>query len=167
MANFLQKFDTAEGQAVAMGLVFFFIFMAYYTIQGFSGKLYGSTLGSNIELTIYAVFAIFCNVAPAVVNKCGCKVSMAIGALGYAALVSFSLVYFLSDADEKLEPLIIFGGALLGVGAGILWTAQGRLILQYSDGTNTGHLFSIFWRCARARMKLMKTILIRFVTFLL
>ena len=70
---------------------------------------------------------------------------MFIGALGYAALVAFSLVYFIGKGDQSLEPLIIFGGALLGLGAGLLWTAQGRLILQYSDGTNTGHLFSIFW----------------------
>lgn len=139
------KFKSPEGQSLAMGGVFFFVFMAYYIIQGFSGKLYGSTLGSNVELTIYAVFAVFCNIAPAIVNKWGCKLSMAIGILGYASLVAFSLVYFIGNGDEALQPLIILGGALLGVGAALLWTAQGRMILQYSDGENTGHLFSLFW----------------------
>eukprot|EP00747_Dinoflagellata_sp_TGD_P052568 gnl/TRDRNA2_/TRDRNA2_147978_c0_seq2.p1 gnl/TRDRNA2_/TRDRNA2_147978_c0~~gnl/TRDRNA2_/TRDRNA2_147978_c0_seq2.p1 ORF type:complete len:406 (+),score=27.33 gnl/TRDRNA2_/TRDRNA2_147978_c0_seq2:130-1218(+) len=42
------------------------------------------------------------------------------------------------------------GGCVLGLGAALLWTGQGRLILDYSDDSNRGELFSIFWSFYRA-----------------
>lgn len=98
-----------------------------------------------MELTVYAVFTVFCFVAPPVTNKLGCRVTMFVGIMGYAALVAVSLVYFESGSDKRYEPWVIVGGGLLGIGAAFLWTAQGKLILQYSDGTDTGNLFALFW----------------------
>jgi MFS family permease len=34
---------------------------------------------------------------------------------------------------------------VLGVGAAMLWTAQGRLVLEWSDGTDAARLYGIFW----------------------
>ena len=77
-------FRTGEGQTVLLGLVFLFVFMAYYMIQGYSANLYGSTLGSNMETTLYAVLAVFCFPAPAITNKLGTRLTMFIGIIGYA-----------------------------------------------------------------------------------
>lgn len=140
-----EGWSSPEGQAILLGIVFYFIFMAFYTIQGFSAKLYGTKLGSNVEFTIYLVFAIFCNISPAIVNKIGCRLSMFIGSLGYAILVVASLFYFIMEEKSKYEYIVIIGACFLGFGASLLWTGQGKMILQYSSGDNTGLLFSIFW----------------------
>jgi len=135
-------FHTGEGQTVLLGLVFMFVFMAYYMIQGFSANLYGETLGSNMETTLYAVFTVSCFPAPAITNKLGPRVTMFLGIMGYAVLVGASLLYYLGLVGQWA---VIAGGAVNGVGAALLWTAQGRLMLQYSDGTDSGRIFAIFW----------------------
>lgn len=163
------KFNSPEGQTILIGLIFFFVFIAYEmmqvwlllfcaplivmlfsvlvfsTVQGYFGKLYGSTIGSDIGFTIYALFTVSSLFAAAVTNILGCKITIFIGILGYACLVIFSLIYFESGMDEKYVPLVMMGSGFLGIGAGLLWTAQGRLMLQYSNDNDAGYLFSIFW----------------------
>uniref|UniRef100_A0A7S2WEB7 Major facilitator superfamily (MFS) profile domain-containing protein n=1 Tax=Rhizochromulina marina TaxID=1034831 RepID=A0A7S2WEB7_9STRA len=99
-------------------------------------------MGSDMEMTLYAVFTVFCFLAPSVTNKLGTRFTMFLGVLGYAALVAASLVYLLGLVGRWL---VILGGAVNGVGAAFMWTAQGRLMLQYSDGTDSGRIFAIFW----------------------
>merc|ERR1719424_492529 len=78
---------------------------------------------------------------------------MFLGMLGYATLVAASLVYFIlgeGSGSGKTSPhswIIIAGGGVLGVGASLLWTAQGRLILEYSGegGGDAGRFWGIFW----------------------
>lgn len=52
--------------------------------QDYSANLYGPTLGSNMELTLYAVFTVFCFVAPVITNKLGSRRTMFLGVMGYA-----------------------------------------------------------------------------------
>jgi len=138
-------------QVVIMGLIFMFVFISFSTIQVFSAKLYGDQLGSNINLTLYGVFAFSCFVAPAITARLGCKKTMFCGILGYAALVVSGLIYFEAGGTKEnpgsfaLQAVPIIGGALLGFGAAILWTAQGQLILEYTTEENRGYYFGIFW----------------------
>jgi len=117
------------------------------TIQAFAADLYTPDLGSDSAFDIYLVFTIACFISPSITNKLGCKNTMFFGVLGYAGLVLSSLIYFLTDEDNRpdIEWLVQLGGCCCGLGAALLWTAQGRLILQYSDGSDGGTLFSIFW----------------------
>lgn len=39
----------------------------------------------------------------------------------------------------------IFAGALLGVCAGLLWTAQGTIMVSYPMEAHKGKYFAIFW----------------------
>ena len=149
------QWNTGEGQTVVLGLVFMFVFMAYYMIQGFSANLYAADLGSNMEATLYATFTVFCFLAPPITNKIGTRLALFIGILGYAVLVGCSMGYYLynasdDDRDDDDEGVggwvIILGGAINGIGAALLWTAQGRLMLQYSDGgSDSARIFAIFW----------------------
>ena len=93
---------------------------------------------------LYLSFSFFSFLSPSVTNKLGAKMTMFLGTIGYGGLVAASLVYF-ENLEEKLDCVVILGGVSCGLGAALLWTAQGRLIMQYSDGTDNGHLFSIFW----------------------
>ena len=95
-----------------------------------------------METALYATFTLFCFVAPAVVNILGPRIAMFLGIMGYATLVGLSLLYYLGSAGQFV---VILGGAINGVGAALLWTAQGRLMLQYSNGDDAGRIFTIFW----------------------
>lgn len=135
---------TPTGQVAILGLIFLFIFTAYMTIQGFASQLYGPELGSNMASTLYATFTVACFFAPSVTNKLGSRLTLFLGALGYAALVLASLIYSVVQAPW-CKPIVVLGGGILGVGAALLWTAQGRIMLELSDGSDQGKLFSIFW----------------------
>ena len=43
------------------------------------------------------------------------------------------------------EWLAIAGGAALGVGAGLFWTAQGSLMMAYATPNTRGKLIALFW----------------------
>jgi len=46
---------------------------------------------------------------------------------------------------ENAGPFNIASGAILGIGAGFLWTAQGSLMLAYPTENNKGKFIAIFW----------------------
>jgi MFS family permease len=127
---------------VLVGLIFLFAFSAYQMEQNYAGKLYGELLGSEINLALYATFTFACFVAPMIVLSFGIKESMALGLLGYATLTVAGLIYFNTG---KSIGLLIAGAMCVGFGASLLWTAQGTFLLQHSDDSNRGFLFSVFW----------------------
>lgn len=45
---------------------------------------------------------------------------------------------------------VVAAGALLGVCAGLLWTAQGSLMLAYGTEQTKGRLIALFWIGASA-----------------
>lgn len=65
----------------------------------------------------------------------GLKPAMALGLLGYAALTVAGMVYF---STGQSQGGLLFGGACVGVGAALLWTAQGTFLLQHADDSNRG-----------------------------
>ncbi|KAL7528307.1 hypothetical protein ACHAWF_002514 [Thalassiosira exigua] len=164
VANAPSWYRTPTIQTCALGFVFFWVFAAYTTIQFYSASVYGPTLAADCVSSIYLAFTLACLISPGVVNKCGCRLSMFFGILGYASLVLVSLIYFLFGGHNIIwaRRLVVMGGVFVGCGASLLWTAQGRLILQYASragrleacggglqndgGTNrTGKLMGLFW----------------------
>ena len=79
------------GQVFLLGLVFLLVFTAYITIQAFASKLYGSTLASNMALTLYAVFTAACFLAPAITNVLGPRFTLFLGSLG--AFLAVTVIY--------------------------------------------------------------------------
>jgi hypothetical protein len=124
---------------MALGMVFFFVFTSYTTIQFYARSTYGAELAANSVSAIYASFTLACLVAPTVTNQWGSRITMCVGILGYATLVAASLIYFVvneadaaGDGKPRMGWIVVLGGAILGCGAALLWTAQGRLLLQYA-----------------------------------
>lgn len=133
---------TREGQLVLLGIIFFFVFIAYTMMQDFSASLYGDKLGAAGMATLYAFFTAACFVAPAIANVLGPRLTLCVGATSYALLALGSLLVTLG----LLGPWsIILVGAVNGMGSALFWTAQGRLMLQYADQANRGRAFAIFW----------------------
>lgn len=143
------------------------VFAAYTTIQFYSASTYGSSLAADCVSAVYLTFTATCLISPSIINKYGCRFSMFFGVLGYASLVLASLIYFLYGGENVTwaRRLVVAGGAVLGCGASTLWTAQGRLILQYASRaeqletpmeptdpaekrngkSQTGKLMGLFW----------------------
>jgi hypothetical protein len=108
------------------------VFAAYTAIQFYAASTYGTTLAANSASAVYLCFTDSCLVAPAVTNKLGNRTAMSLGILGYATLVgACSLLYIVKG--EAWSMAAVFGGCVLGCGATLLWTGQGRgLILSYA-----------------------------------
>jgi hypothetical protein len=72
---------------------------------------------------------------------------MFFGVLAYASLVLSSLIYFLYGGPDVLwsRRMVVAGGAILGCGASLLWTSQGRLILQYASKAEEFHHFGVYF----------------------
>ena len=136
--------QNARAQSALVGLIFLFVFIAYLTIQGYASQLYGADLASQMETTLYAVFTLACFVAPPVTNRLGTRVTMCLGVLGYGALVGASLLLAIYQAPW-CRAVVVVGGGVLGVGAALLWTAQGRFMLEWAEGADSGRIFAIFW----------------------
>ena len=128
-------YRTPTVQAATLGIVFFWVFAAYTTVQFYSASTYGPELAADCVSAVYLTFTLTCLVSPGIINKFGCRVSMFVGVLGYANLVLASLIYFQHGGENVrwARRLVVAGGAILGIGASMLWTAQGRLILQYAS----------------------------------
>ena len=135
--------QNARAQSALVGLIFLFVFIAYLTIQGYASQLYGADLASQMETTLYAVFTLACFVAPPVTNRLGTRVTMCLGVLGYGALVGASLL--LRSTGRRGAAVVVVGGGVLDVGAALLWTAQGRFMLEWAEGADSGRIFAIFW----------------------
>jgi hypothetical protein len=75
------------------------------------------------------------------VNYLGVKVTLSFGGIGYC-IYALSL---LLSVHFSVGGFNIFAGALLGVCAGLLWTAQGTIMISYPAEADKGKYFGIFW----------------------
>ena len=54
-------------------------------------------------------------------------------------------ISLLASDYANVQGFNIFAGALLGVCAGLLWTAQGTIMLSYPGENEKGNFFAWFW----------------------
>jgi MFS family permease len=92
---------------------------------------------------LYATFSIFGLLAGGLNNILGPRLLLFLGGLTYA-LYSSSYIAILLNGDSA-GPYAIATGALLGAGAGLLWAAQGAMIMAYPPPDKKGSYFAIFW----------------------
>tara|TARA_R110002003_G_scaffold97_12_gene7840 strand:+ start:23397 stop:23843 length:447 start_codon:yes stop_codon:yes gene_type:complete len=90
---------------------------------------------------LYATFAVVGFFAGTVVNVLGIRTSLAFGGLGYCVYVSAFLCF---NHTANLG-YVVFSGLLLGCCAGILWAAQGAIMMSYPDEKRKGRYISWFW----------------------
>jgi len=128
-------YRTPKAQTAMLGMVFFFVFTGWTTIQFFSQSTYGADLAADCVSVVYFTFTVTCLVSPGFVNKWGCRLCIFLGVLGYGPIVLTSVIYFLYGGEDVLwaRRLVVLAGAVVGCGAATLWTSQGRLILEYAS----------------------------------
>ncbi|KAH7693342.1 Ion channel regulatory protein, partial [Aphelenchoides avenae] len=119
-----------------LGIAFFFVFFAFNS-QGFIEQTVVDTLA-----IIYFVFTFANFVAAPIVGKLKAKWSMVVGALTYGIFQAGFL--FLN------EPFLYISSAMMGIGAAVIWTAQGKYLSLNSSEETAGKHSGIFWAISQA-----------------
>ncbi|KAJ2006356.1 hypothetical protein H4R26_001439 [Coemansia thaxteri] len=99
------------------------------------------TVSNNTNTGLYCTFIIFGVLGGAIVNLLGIRWTICLSGLTYA-LYSSSYIYY---NHTKNGAFSIATGPILGIGAGILWSAQGMVMMSYPEEHQKGKYISIFW----------------------
>ena len=74
-------------------------------------------------------------------NRLGIRLTVGLGGVGYVVYSASFLAYNYTGNEQ----FVVFSGSLLGVCAGLLWTAQATVMLSYPDELSKGKHISWFW----------------------
>lgn len=110
------------------------------TGMGGGGQL-STQASDDANTALYSTFAVVGFFAGTVTNRLGIKLTLSLGGIGYC-IYSAS---FLSYSHNQNMGFVIFAGAFLGVCAGLLWAAQGAIMMSYPPEQYKGRYISWFW----------------------
>lgn len=97
---------------------------------------------ANNGLTaLYATFAVFGLLGGGIYNLLGPHKTLFFGCSFYILYVG-SFLYYNHHSDQAF---VIAAGALLGMGAGLLWAGQGAMMTAYPTDDRKGLYISLFW----------------------
>ncbi|KAK4033706.1 major facilitator superfamily domain-containing protein [Parachaetomium inaequale] len=100
-----------------------------------------ATAQNDASTALYSTFAVVGFFSGTIANKLGVKATLAFGGLGYCIYAAS----FLSYNHNQNHGFVVFAGAFLGVCAGLLWTAQGTIMMAYPPEEKKGRYISYFW----------------------
>ncbi|KAJ2780882.1 hypothetical protein GGI15_003385 [Coemansia interrupta] len=136
------SYYSALTQVIIVGFVCFLCPGMFNAVNGLGGGgQLDATAGNNANTALYSTFVVFGVLGGAIVNLCGVRWTIFGSGFTYA-LYSASYIYLNHKADGSFT---IAAGALLGVGAGILWAAQGMIMVSYPREEEKGKYIAIFW----------------------
>ncbi|THH18809.1 hypothetical protein EW146_g2221 [Bondarzewia mesenterica] len=130
-------------QVAMLGVVCFMCPGLFNALNGLgAGGQIDSANSANANVALYSTFSFSGFFAGSINNKIGPKLTLLIGSCGYALYIgSFLAVNIHSNAG----PFVVAAGAVLGVCAGLLWTAQGSIMLAYPTENEKGKYIGVFW----------------------
>jgi hypothetical protein len=108
-------------------------------IPGISRCSWRTVIKQNTAL--YSAFAVFGFFGGTFINKLGVKWTLAFGGVGYCIYAISLLVSVHADVSG----FNLFAGTWLGICAGLLWTAQGTIMISYPHEDQKGRYFAWFW----------------------
>jgi MFS family permease len=98
-------------------------------------------LSDTANGVLYGLFALTGLVSGGICNLLGPRLTLFFGTLGYALYVG-SLWCFQTQGTQWF---FILAGAILGITAALLWSAQGEIMMSYPLEKDKGKMFGIFW----------------------
>lgn len=135
-------YASPPSQLLIVSLVCFLCPGMFNALSGMGGGGQVNPQAANDANTaLYSTFAVVGFFAGTFTNKLGIKVALSFGGLGYCIYVASFLCY----SHTQNNGFVIFAGALLGVCAGLLWTAQGAIMMSYPPEGSKGRYISWFW----------------------
>ncbi|KAF9922900.1 hypothetical protein FBU30_006975 [Linnemannia zychae] len=136
------RWTSPLAQIIAVGLICFTCPGMYNALNSLGGGgQVDSKVGQNANTALNTCFALFGLVSGAIHNKLGPKMTIFLGCTTYCLYAGSFLAY----NHHKTAWFNITAGALLGVGAAMLWTAQGAMMMAYPPEREKGKYISIFW----------------------
>jgi len=130
-------------QVIMLGFVCFMCPGLFNALNGvgYAGQLSSET-SANANSALYAAFAVVAFFAGSINNVLGARLTLLIGSFGYMLYIGSLLAV---NIHPHANAFVIVAGAILGVCAGLLWTAQGSLMLAYPTEAQKGRFIGIFW----------------------
>ena len=114
----------------------------FNALNGIGGAGLSNPSASNASNSaLYATFAVVGFFAGTVTNALGIRTALSFGGLGYCVYISSFLCY----KHTENFGFVVFAGMLLGCCAGILWSAQGAIMMSYPLEKAKGRYISLFW----------------------
>lgn len=129
-------------QVSLMGLVCFCCPGMFNALSGMGGGgQVDPTAANNANTALYTTFALFGILGGGIYNLLGPRLTLATGCSTYV-LYAGSFLYY---NNHHHQAFAIVAGALLGVGAGLLWAGQGAIMTSYPPPNRKGSYISLFW----------------------
>ncbi|CAA0813084.1 UNC93-like protein 2 [Striga hermonthica] len=129
-------------QVILIGLVCFCCPGMYSALVGMGGGgQVDPTAANNANTALYAAFAVFGVLGGGIYNILGPRLTLLCACPTYP-LYAASFLYYNHRHRQEFS---IVAGALLGVGAGLLWATQGAIMTSYPARGKKGIHISIFW----------------------
>ncbi|KAH7916757.1 major facilitator superfamily domain-containing protein [Hygrophoropsis aurantiaca] len=130
-------------QVMMLGFVCFLCPGMFNALTGLGGGgQVTATTSANSTCALYSTYAFFGFFSGTVNNMIGPKRTLILGTLGYALYVGS---YLAINIHPGAGNFVVSSGAILGVTAAFLWTAQGSLMLSYATEAQKGKYIGIFW----------------------
>ncbi|KAE8350589.1 major facilitator superfamily domain-containing protein [Aspergillus coremiiformis] len=138
----LPWFASPEAQLLLVSFVCFLCPGMFNAVSGLGGGgQVDPTDVNKANTALYSTFAVVGFFAGSVANRIGLRLTLSLGGFGYFLYVASLLSY----NHNSNAGFLIFSGALLGVCAGLLWCAQGAVMMSYPREHEKGKFISIFW----------------------
>ncbi|KAF3484241.1 DUF895 domain-containing protein [Arthroderma uncinatum] len=135
-------YASPAGQLILVSFVCFLCPGMFNAVSGLgAGGLVDTGDIDKAYVALYSTFAVVAFFAGSIANRLGLRYTLSFGGFGYFLYVASILSY----NHNKNAGFLIFAGALLGVCAACLWTAQGTIMMSYPGEYSKGKFISWFW----------------------
>lgn len=138
----LFRYNSPLTQVGLIGLVCFCCPGMFNALSGMgAGGQVDPTAANNANTALYTTFAVFGVLGGGIYNVLGPRLTLAAGCSTYV-LYAGSFLYY---NHYKHQAFAIVAGAILGVGAGLLWAGEGAIMTSYPPRDRKGTYISLFW----------------------
>ncbi|XP_048427095.1 UNC93-like protein 1 [Pyrus x bretschneideri] len=136
------RYNSPFVQVSLIGLVCFCCPGMFNALSGMGGGgQVDPTASNNASTALYTTFAVFGILGGGIYNILGPRLTL-LSACSTYVLYAGSFLYY---NHHKHQAFAIVAGAILGIGAGLLWAGQGAIMTSYPPPNRKGTYISIFW----------------------
>lgn len=136
------RYNSPLVQVCLIGLVCFCCPGMFNALSGMGGGgQVDTTAANNANTALYTTFAIFGVLGGGIYNIFGPRFTLFAGCSTYV-LYAGSFLYY---NHYQHQAFAIVAGAILGIGAGLLWAGQGAIMTSYPPPGRKGSYISLFW----------------------
>ncbi|KAK0917967.1 hypothetical protein LTS16_022740 [Friedmanniomyces endolithicus] len=100
-----------------------------------------ATVNDASNTALYSTFALVGFFAGTITNALGIRIALSFGGIGYCIYTSSYLCF---DHTQNFG-YSVFAGFFLGICAGVLWCAQGAIMMSYPPEHQKGRYIAVFW----------------------